>query len=251
MSPEGSGTTSTDRERMVERQLRRRGIEDERVMDAMAEVPRELFVPENRRRRAYRDGALPIGEGQTMSQPWIVACMIQLLELGGRARARGGHRLGLRRRGAVAALPHVVTIERFDSLAARRRALDELGYDNVEVRVGDGARGAPDRAPFDGISVTAAARASRRARSSTSSRREPPRLPGRARRGRAPDPLPRRARGDGHRRSLRAAREAVIREFSAGGVVIRNFTAARTWRSCACARRSSRCRRATPSRASR
>src|ERR671916_1070780 len=78
-----SGTTFTDRERMVERQLRRRGIEDERVLAAMAEVPRELFLPEGQRRRAYRDGAVRIGEGQTMSQPWIVACMAQLLELRG------------------------------------------------------------------------------------------------------------------------------------------------------------------------
>src|SRR2546421_6553885 len=84
MSRGGSGTTSTDaRLRMVERQLRGRGINDERVLAAMAEVPRELFVPEKQRRRAYRDGALRIGEGQTISQPWIVACMAQLLGLRG------------------------------------------------------------------------------------------------------------------------------------------------------------------------
>src|SRR3954449_5338636 len=87
MSRARSGTTSTDvRKRMVERQLRRRGIEDERVLAAMAQVPRELFVPEGDRRRAYRDGALRIGEGQTISQPWIVACMAQLLELSGEER---------------------------------------------------------------------------------------------------------------------------------------------------------------------
>src|SRR3954447_22187832 len=93
MSQDGSATTSTDgdryaerRARMVERQLRRRGIEDERVLAAMAEVPRELFVPEDQRRRAYRDGALRIGEGQTISQPWIVARMAQLLELSGDER---------------------------------------------------------------------------------------------------------------------------------------------------------------------
>src|SRR5918998_4658006 len=84
MTPHDSGTTSTEkRERMVERQLRRRGIHDERVLAAMREVPRELFLPEDQRRRAYRDGAVRIGEGQTMSQPWIVACMAQLLELKG------------------------------------------------------------------------------------------------------------------------------------------------------------------------
>src|SRR3954451_16880004 len=83
MTPRDSGTTSTDRARMVERQLRRRGIHDERVLAAMEEVPRELFLPEDQRRRAYRDGAVRIDEGQTMSQPWIVASMAQLLELDG------------------------------------------------------------------------------------------------------------------------------------------------------------------------
>src|ERR687883_1472596 len=93
MSQDGSATTSTDgdryarrRARMVDRQLRRRGIEDERVLAAMGEVPRERFVPEDLRRDAYRDGALRIGEGQTISQPWIVACMASLLELDGDER---------------------------------------------------------------------------------------------------------------------------------------------------------------------
>ncbi len=147
------------RRRMVERQLRRRGIEDERVLAAMAEVPRELFLPEDERSRAYRDGALPIGEGQTMSQPWIVACMAQLLELTGSERVL---EVGTGSGYAAAVLSRlareVVTIERFESLAATARAsLAELGYPNVEVRVGDGALGAPDRAPFGGISVTASA----------------------------------------------------------------------------------------------
>src|SRR3712207_5402287 len=167
MSRDGSGTTSTEedpferrRARMVERQLRRRGIEDERVLAAMGEVPRHRFVPEDLRRDAYRDGALRIGEGQTISQPWIVACMASLLEL------RGGERVlevGTGSGYAAAVLSRlcgeVVTVERFASLAAGARAvLEDLGYDNVEVRVGDGTRGAPDRAPFQGISVTAAAR---------------------------------------------------------------------------------------------
>src|SRR5918996_778370 len=87
MTRHDSETTSTEkRERMVERQLARRGIDDPRVLDAMREVPRELFVPEDQRHRAYRDGALRIGEGQTISQPWIVACMAQLLELRGDER---------------------------------------------------------------------------------------------------------------------------------------------------------------------
>jgi protein-L-isoaspartate(D-aspartate) O-methyltransferase len=144
---------------MVDRQLRRRGIEDERVLAAMEEVPRELFLPERMRRRAYRDGAVRIGEGQTMSQPWIVACMAQLLELSSDEVVL---EVGTGSGYAAAVLSHlcreVLTIERFEALADQaRRTLAELGYDNVEVRVGDGAKGAPDRAPFGGISVTATA----------------------------------------------------------------------------------------------
>jgi protein-L-isoaspartate(D-aspartate) O-methyltransferase len=144
---------------MVERQLRRRGIDDERVLAAMSEVPRERFVPPEVRRRAYRDGALRIGEGQTISQPWIVACMSQLLELRGDETVL---EVGTGSGYAAAVLSRlcaqVVTIERYESLARlAAETLAELGYDNVEVRVGDGARGAPDRAPFGGISVTATA----------------------------------------------------------------------------------------------
>src|SRR5918992_3056726 len=160
MSQNDSATTSTDeRARMVARQLRGRGILDERVLAAMGEVPRERFVPEDQRRRAYRDGALRIGEGQTISQPWIVACMTQLLELNGDETVlEVGTGSGYGAAVLSRLCREVVTIERFESLAATARAiLAELGYDNVEVRVGDGARGAPDRAPFGGISVTATA----------------------------------------------------------------------------------------------
>jgi protein-L-isoaspartate(D-aspartate) O-methyltransferase len=144
---------------MVERQLRRRGISDERVLAAMAAVPRELFVPPRERSRAYRDGALPIGSGQTISQPWIVAAMAQALEL------RGDERVlevgcGSGYSAAVLSLlcREVVTIERHVALADQAKALlNELGRANVEVRAGDGTLGAPDRAPFDGISVTATA----------------------------------------------------------------------------------------------
>jgi protein-L-isoaspartate(D-aspartate) O-methyltransferase len=144
---------------MVDRQLRRRGIEDERVLAAMEEIPRECFLPEDMRGRAYRDGALRIGEGQTMSQPWIVACMAQLLELqGDEVVLEVGTGSGYAAAVLSRLCREVVTIERFESLAeGARRVLAELGYDNVEVRVGDGARGAPDRAPFGGISVTATA----------------------------------------------------------------------------------------------
>src|SRR2546423_14949565 len=132
-----SGTTSTDaRQRMVERQLRQRGISDVRVLQAMASIPREEFLPEADRRNAYRDGAVGIGEGQTMSQPWIVACMTQLLELDGDERVLevgtgSGYGAAVLSRCAA----EVITIERHPALAERaRRTLADLGYDNVEVR---------------------------------------------------------------------------------------------------------------------
>jgi protein-L-isoaspartate(D-aspartate) O-methyltransferase len=144
---------------MVERQLRRRGIGDERVLRAMEEVPRELFVPPELRGQAYRDGALRIGEGQTISQPWIVAAMTSLLELqGDELVLEVGTGSGYGAAVLSRCCREVVTIERYASLAARARdVLRELGYANVEVRVGDGSEGAPDRAPFDGVSVTATA----------------------------------------------------------------------------------------------
>jgi protein-L-isoaspartate(D-aspartate) O-methyltransferase len=145
---------------MVERQLRRRGIDDERVLAAMATVPRELFLPEDQRRSAYRDGAVRIGEGQTMSQPWIVACMAQLLELDGSENVlEVGTGSGYGAAVLSRLCRQVVTIERYESLAATAgETLRELGYDNVIVGVGDGSRGAPEHAPFGGISVTATAR---------------------------------------------------------------------------------------------
>ena len=145
---------------MVERQLRRRGIEDERVLAAMAEVPRHEFVPEGQRDAAYKDGALPIGEQQTISQPWIVGFMAQLLELrGGETVLEVGTGSGYGAAVLSRLCAGVVTIERHESLARRaEEVLARLGYDNVEVRLGDGAEGAPDRGPFGGIQVTATAR---------------------------------------------------------------------------------------------
>lgn len=144
---------------MVERQLRRRGIADERVLAAMGEVPREAFVPERARRRAYHDGALPIGAEQTISQPWIVAAICQGLELSGDELAlEVGTGSGYSAAVLAGLAREVVSVERFAELATRARTtLAELGFANVEVRVGDGSLGAPDRAPFGAIAVHAAA----------------------------------------------------------------------------------------------
>lgn len=144
---------------MVEHQLRERGIRDERVLAAMGEVPRELFVPERRRDLAYADAALPIGAEQTISQPWIVAAILQALELSGEEQVLeigtgSGYSTCLLGRLAK----HVVSVERHASLArAAAEALRAVATDNVELLVGDGSRGVPDHAPFDAIAVHAAA----------------------------------------------------------------------------------------------
>ena len=147
------------RRAMVELQLRARDIVDEEVLHAMGRVLRELFVPESERHRAYDDAALPIGHGQTISQPYMVARICEALAV------RRGHRLldvgtGSGYQAAVLAElgAEVVTIERIPELAEQARAnLAAAGYDQVEVRVGDGTLGVPDRAPFDAIAVAAAA----------------------------------------------------------------------------------------------
>jgi protein-L-isoaspartate(D-aspartate) O-methyltransferase len=147
------------RAEMVERQLRERGIRDERVLAAMGEVPRELFLPERRRDLAYADAALPIGAEQTISQPWIVAAILQALDLRGSEQVLeigtgSGYSTCLLGRLAG----HVVSVERHASLArAAAEALRAVATDNVELMIGDGSRGVPDRAPFDAIAVHAAA----------------------------------------------------------------------------------------------
>jgi protein-L-isoaspartate(D-aspartate) O-methyltransferase len=143
---------------MVERQLWRRGITDERVLAAMLRVPREVFVPPDLVAAAYDDGALPIGEEQTISQPFIVATMCELLALDGSEHVLD---VGTGSGYAAAVLDElaasVVSIERIPALAARaHRALERTGHGRVEVRVGDGSLGVPDRAPFDAIAVAAA-----------------------------------------------------------------------------------------------
>jgi protein-L-isoaspartate(D-aspartate) O-methyltransferase len=147
------------RARMVKRQLRGRAIEDERVLAAMGEVPREAFVPPRLRRRAYADSALPIGEGQTISQPWIVAAICQALRLRGSERVLEiGTGSGYSACVLSLLAAEVISVERHQILALRaREALTSLAVTNVELVVGDGSRGLPERAPFDAIAVHAAA----------------------------------------------------------------------------------------------
>lgn len=169
--PDENGTNAEDfltaRRRMVERQLEVRGIHEPVVLEAMRTVPREGFVPTDARGRSYYDGAMPIGLGQTISQPYMVAVMTQHL-LTPRVASGGGERFklalevggGSGYQAAVLSMlsERVVTIERVPELADRaRQTLARLGYDNVEVIAGDGTIGLPDRAPFDAILVAAAA----------------------------------------------------------------------------------------------
>jgi len=146
-----------ERLRMVEEQLVRRGLSDARVLDALRKVPRHLFVEEALRDRAYGDHPLPIGEEQTISQPYIVALMTQLLEVSDRDKVLEiGTGSGYQTAVLAELARRVCSIERLPRLAERARALlAELGYANVWVRVGSGTLGWPDEAPFDRILVTA------------------------------------------------------------------------------------------------
>ena len=147
----------TARARMVVEQLERRGITDARVLAAMRKVPRHLFVEEALRGRAYGDHPLPIGEEQTISQPYIVALMTALLELTGREKVLEiGTGSGYQTAVLAECARRVCSIERLPRLAERARALlERLGYTNVWVRVGSGTLGWPDEAPFERIVVTA------------------------------------------------------------------------------------------------
>ncbi|HEU5319292.1 MAG TPA: protein-L-isoaspartate(D-aspartate) O-methyltransferase [Methylomirabilota bacterium] len=146
-----------ERERMVDEQLVRRGITDERVLAALRRVPRHRFVQEALQERAYGDHPLPIGEDQTISQPYIVALMTALLELTGREKVlEVGTGSGYQTAVLGELARRVCSVERLPRLAERARAtLEALGYDNVWVRVGNGALGWPDEAPFDRILVAA------------------------------------------------------------------------------------------------
>jgi protein-L-isoaspartate(D-aspartate) O-methyltransferase len=143
----------------LDRQLRQRGIDDERVLAAMARVPRERFVPPDARTHAYDDAALAIGHGQTISQPFVVACICQALALRGDETVLDvGTGSGYQAAVLAELAARVVSIERVESLAERARGvLAETGYDTVEVVIGDGSVGLPERAPFDAIAVAAAA----------------------------------------------------------------------------------------------
>jgi len=148
----------TERERMLERDLKGRGIRDQRILKAMAAVPRELFVPPELRAEAYADRALPIGRGQTISQPYIVALMVEALTLRGRETIL---EVGLGSGYASAVLAHlaswVVGIERLPELAELARSrFATLGLGHCEVVVGDGFAGWPAEAPYDAILVSAA-----------------------------------------------------------------------------------------------
>jgi protein-L-isoaspartate(D-aspartate) O-methyltransferase len=144
---------------MVESQLRGRDIVDQRVLDAMERVPRELFVPARERPRAYDDVALPIGHGQTISQPYMVARICEVLTLRGDERVLDvGTGSGYQAAVLAELADHVDTIERIPELADQAtRNLEAAGYDQVEVHQGDGSRGYPQRAPYDAIAVAAAA----------------------------------------------------------------------------------------------
>jgi protein-L-isoaspartate(D-aspartate) O-methyltransferase len=158
-----AGMTAEDphaspRHRMVAEQLAARDITDPRVLEAMRQVPRHLFVPQEHRSLAYADGPLPIGEDQTISQPYIVALMTQLLELKGdetvlEIGTGSGYQAAIL--GKLAR--QVYSIERHDALARQAaHTLHELGYTNLVVMTGDGSRGLLAHGPFNGIVITAA-----------------------------------------------------------------------------------------------
>ena len=144
---------------MVEQQLRGRDVVDERVLAAMERVPRELFVPERLRRRAYEDAALPIGEGQTISQPYMVARIAEALALTGDEHVLDvGTGSGYQAAVLAELVDEVDTIERIPALAEQARDnLKAAGYERVQVHVGDGSQGLAARAPFSAIAVAAAA----------------------------------------------------------------------------------------------
>jgi protein-L-isoaspartate(D-aspartate) O-methyltransferase len=147
-----------EREAMVREQMEKRGVQNPRVLAAMRKVPRHLFVPEEAQSKAYRDGPLPIGEDQTISQPYIVAVMSELLELqGGEKVLEIGTGSGYQAAVLAELTKDVYSIEIIPSLArTAKKALERAGYRQVHLKVGDGYAGWAEQAPFDGIIVTCA-----------------------------------------------------------------------------------------------
>ncbi len=143
---------------MVEEQLLPRGIKDERVLRAFYKVERHKFMPEEAKNSAYADFPVPIGDGQTISQPYIVALMTECLELTGQEKVLEiGTGSGYQTAILAELAKEVYSIERFDNLAKKARiALDELGYTNIKIQAGDGTLGWEEAAPFDRIIITAA-----------------------------------------------------------------------------------------------
>jgi protein-L-isoaspartate(D-aspartate) O-methyltransferase len=150
---------TAQRREMVDQQIRTRGVSDERVLKAMAKVPREQFIPDPLRIRAYDDHPLPIADGQTISQPYIVALMTELAELTGNEKVLEiGTGSGYQAAILAELAERVFSIERNKKLAwAAEKVLPELGYHNVLIRVADGTHGWLEEAPYDAIIVTAGA----------------------------------------------------------------------------------------------
>jgi protein-L-isoaspartate(D-aspartate) O-methyltransferase len=157
-SNEGAAFSSLRRQ-MVDAQLRARGIGDERVLDAMVRVPRHEFAPERYRNQAYEDHPLPIGQGQTISQPYIVARMLEALAIKPTNKVlEVGTGSGYLTALLAELAAQVISVERYADLAnAARELLGRLGYSNVKVIVGDGSKGFAEAAPYDAIIVSAAA----------------------------------------------------------------------------------------------
>ncbi len=152
------GLLAIERRAMVDLQIRRRGVTDPRVLRAMETVPRHAFVPPELRHLAHADEPLPIGEGQTISQPYIVAYMTEALGLqGGEKILEIGTGSGYQTAVLAEIVREVFTVEVVEALSQRaEEVLGRLGYGNIRFRVGDGSRGWPEEAPFDAILVTAA-----------------------------------------------------------------------------------------------
>jgi len=152
------GDFKTMREKMVETQIKARGVKDPRVLSAMLKVDRHLFVPKELQTSAYTDQPLPIGEGQTISQPYIVALMTELLELKGEEKVLEiGTGSGYQAAILAELVKEVYTIEIIETLAtSAKKLLLQMGYQNITVKAGDGYLGWPEVAPFDAIIITAA-----------------------------------------------------------------------------------------------